>query len=42
MADYNSNTDLVRGDEVFLYVGSSNTVLAFATSVSVQIDGETK
>lgn len=50
---YNVNTDLVRGDDLFLYVfdttgvtafsgiPSGTTVVAFATSCSLQIDGET-
>lgn len=51
---YNVNTDLVKGDELFLYLftatgitaatqlNSGNTeVVAFATSCSLQVDGET-
>lgn len=38
---YNVNTDLVRADDLFLYITSANSVVAFATSCSVQIDGET-
>lgn len=55
MATYNVNTDLVKGNDLFLYVfeqstaitaassfTSANTnVLAFATSCSLQVDGET-
>lgn len=55
MATYNVNSDLVNGNDIFLYVftpssaitattdfTSANTnVLAFATSCSLQVDGET-
>ena len=54
MATYDVNTQLVQGDDLFLYLfsatgitslsslTSANTeVLAFATSCSLQIDGET-
>ena len=33
--------DLVRGEEIFLYLTSGNTPLAFATTCTVQVDGET-
>lgn len=38
---YDVNTQLVLGEEMYLYVTSANTPVAFATSCSVQIDGET-
>lgn len=38
---YNVNTDLILGDDLYLYVTTDNKPLAFATSCSVQIDGET-
>lgn len=45
---YNVNSDLVKGDDLFFYVVSgdtatsgTSTVVAFATSCSLQIDGET-
>lgn len=38
---YDVNTQLVLGEEMYLYVTSGNTPVAFATSCSVQIDGET-
>ena len=38
---FNVNTDLVLGDDMYLYVTSGNTPVAFATSCSIQIDGET-
>ncbi len=38
---YNVNTDLILGDDLFLYLTSGNSVVAFATSCSIQIDGET-
>lgn len=38
---YNVNTDLILGDDLYLYLTSGQTPLAFATSCSVQIDGET-
>ena len=38
---FNVNTDLVLGDDLLLYVTTDNTPLAFATSCSIQIDGET-
>lgn len=38
---FNVNTDLILGDDLYLYVTSGNTPIAFATSCSVQIDGET-
>lgn len=38
---FNVNTDLILGDDMYLYVTSGNTPVAFATSCSIQIDGET-
>lgn len=38
---FNVNTDLILGDDLYLYVTTGNTPVAFATSCSVQIDGET-
>lgn len=35
------NKDLVRADDLYFYVTSSNTVVAFSTSCSLQVDGET-
>ena len=35
------NKDLVRADDLYFYVTSANTVVAFATSCSLQVDGET-
>lgn len=40
MAAYNSSTDLVLADDLFLYVTSGDTVLAFATSVSLDISAD--
>lgn len=40
MANWNIN-DLVNGDNLLLYLTSGKTVLAFATSCSVQVDAET-
>ena len=40
-ATYDVNSHLVLGEEMYLYVTSANTPVAFATSCSVQIDGET-
>lgn len=41
MASYDVNKDLVLGDDLYLYLTSDKKVLAFATSCSLQIDGET-
>lgn len=40
---YNANTDLVKGNDLYLYLYSGDTaeVLAFATSCSLQVDQET-
>ena len=40
-ATYDVNTQLVLGEEMYLYVTTGNTPIAFATTCSVQIDGET-
>ena len=41
MAKWNENTDLVHGDDLLLYLTSGQTVLAYATSCSLQADSET-
>lgn len=41
MATFDVNKDLVLGEEMYLYVTSANTPIAFATSCSIQVDGET-
>lgn len=40
---YNVNTDLILGDDLFLYITDNTTdkVVAFATSCQIQVDGET-
>ena len=38
---WNTNNDLINGDKLLLYVTSGKTVVAYATSCSVQIDSET-
>ena len=38
---YNVNEDLVKGNDIFLYVTSGKSVVAFATSAQIQVDGET-
>lgn len=35
------NKDLIKGDDLLLYLTSGQTVLAYATSCSIQIDQET-
>lgn len=40
MAKWNENTDLVHGDDLLLYLTSGQTVLAYATSCSLQADSE--
>lgn len=37
---WNTNTDLINGDNLLLYLTSANTVVAYATSCSLQIDQE--
>ena len=41
MANWNSNSDLLLGDKILLYLTSGKTVVAYATSCSLQVDGET-
>ena len=41
MAKWSEMDDLVRGDNVLLYLTSGKTVVAYATSVSLQADAET-
>lgn len=41
MANWDINNDLINGDELLLYLTSGQTVLAYATSVSIQVDSET-
>lgn len=41
MATFDVNKDLILGEEMYLYVTSANTPIAFATTCSVQVDGET-
>ena len=40
MANWNENNDLIKGDNLLLYLTSGKTVVAYATSVSVQVDSE--
>ena len=40
MALWNINEDLVNGDKLLLYLTSGHTVIAYATSCSVQVDSE--
>lgn len=41
MATWNENTQLVNGDNLLLYLTSGKTVVAYATSCSLQVDSET-
>ena len=41
MAIWDENTQLVRGNEFSLYLTSGKTVIAYATSCSLQVDSET-
>lgn len=41
MAQWNENNDLIHGDSLLLYLTSGKTVVAYATSVSLQVDAET-
>lgn len=41
MAKWNENAQLVNGDNLLLYLTSGHTVIAFATSCSLQVDSET-
>ena len=41
MAKWNENADLIHGDNLLLYLTSGKTVVAYATSCSLQVDAET-
>ena len=41
MATWNENNDLIHGDSLLLYLTSGKTVVAYATSCSLQVDAET-
>lgn len=41
MATWDVKNDLINGDDLLLYLTSGQTVVAYATSVSVQVDSET-
>lgn len=41
MANWNENVDLIHGDNLLLYLTSGQTVLAYATSCSLQVDADT-
>ena len=41
MATWNENADLIHGDSFLLYLTSGKTVVAYATSCSLQVDSET-
>lgn len=40
MTKWNENTDLINGDSLLLYLTSGQTVVAYATSCSLQTDSE--
>jgi TP901-1 family phage major tail protein len=40
MAKWNENNDLIHGDSLLLYLTSGKTVVAYATSCSLQTDSE--
>jgi predicted secreted protein len=40
MANWNENSDLIHGDNLLLYLTSGKTVVAYATSCSLQVDSE--
>ena len=40
MAYWNENQDLIHGDDLLLYLTSAKTVVAYATSCSLQVDAE--
>jgi hypothetical protein len=40
MAKWNENNDLIKGDSLLLYLTSGKTVVAYATSCSIQTDSE--
>ena len=41
MANWNENSDLIHGDNLLLYLTSGKTVVAYATSCSLQVDADT-
>ena len=41
MANWNQNNDLIHGDDLLLYLVDSASVIAYATSCSLQVDAET-
>mgnify|MGYP003288380392 CR=1 FL=1 len=41
MATWNIANDLINGDELLLYLTTGKTVVAYATSCSIQVDSET-
>lgn len=41
MANWNENAQLINGDNFLLYLTSGHTVVAYATSCSLQVDSET-
>lgn len=41
MATWDINNDLINGDNLLLYLTSGQTVISYATSVSLQVDSET-
>lgn len=41
MALWDQNNDLIKGDNLLLYLTSGKTVIAYTTSCSLQIEGET-
>lgn len=41
MATWDVKNDLINGDDLLLYLTTGQTVVAYATSVSVQVDSET-
>ena len=38
---YNPNTDLIRGDKLFIYIGTSTKPIAYSTSCSLEMSFET-
>ena len=39
--NWNQNEDIVQGNKLLLYLTSAHTVVAYGTSVSLQVDTET-
>ena len=39
--NYNGNTDLIRGDKLFIYIGTSTKPIAYSTSCSLEMSFET-